>query len=184
MKSTKEEQQKRINSLMRESERSLGSAEISEGEQSFRLEVGTALRYALQIKKLDTKKIENDEEMIERLNQFLVTCVESGQIPTIEKACLALGISTGELRKFKYGEKKFSNQTQRIVEDLYTTCSAISGEMAMKGKINPVVYIFQAKNYYDMSDNQQITITANNALDVNNDKKAIEEKYAELPNDD
>ena len=35
--------------------------------------------------------------------------------------------------------------------------------MVTEGKINPVVYIFRAKNYFGMKDQQDLVLTPNNA---------------------
>ena len=36
-------------------------------------------------------KVHTDEECADRLNDFFTHCAETGEIPTVEKMCLALG---------------------------------------------------------------------------------------------
>ena len=43
--------------------------------------------------------------------------------------------------------------------------ASIDAELVASGKIPQVVYIFRAKNFYQMSDQQEITINAQNNQD-------------------
>ena len=49
--------------------------------------------------------------------------------------------------------------------------------MVTEGKINPVVYIFRAKNFVGMKDIQDYILTPNNALGTGNDPSSVSEKY-------
>ena len=59
----------------------------------------------------------------------------------------------------------------------------MDAELAQEGKIQPVVYMFRAKNYYGMKDQQDVVVTPNQAGDFQ-DRATIEAKYAELPSPD
>lgn len=154
---------------------------LSNGEKDFQADISTSLRNTMRIKMLNVEVIENDDMLINRINDFFNECITSSQMPNIEKVAVALGIAPKDLRAMKNGEKYFSPYTQRIVQDLYTTIASVQAEMAMKGKINPVVYIFTAKNYFDMVDTQQLQVSAPNKLEVSETKEVIESKYEELP---
>jgi hypothetical protein len=56
----------------------------------------------------------------------------------------------------------------------------MDAELAQEGKIQPVVYMFRAKNYYGMKDQQDVVVTPNQARNLP-DRATIEAKYAELP---
>ena len=43
--------------------------------------------------------------------------------------------------------------------------AAIDAELVSSGKIPQVVYIFRAKNFHGMTDQQEITVTAQNGQD-------------------
>ena len=55
--------------------------------------------------------------------------------------------------------------------------------MVTNGAMNPVVYIFRSKNFYDMRDQTEVVVTPNNPLGDVVSVEEIEEKYAELPPD-
>ena len=60
--------------------------------------------------------------------------------------------------------------------------STFEAEMVTEGKINPVVYIFRAKNYFGMKDQQDYVITPNNPLGNGAEPGQIADKYqAALP---
>ena len=49
--------------------------------------------------------------------------------------------------------------------------------MVTEGKINPVVYIFRAKNYFGMRDQQEYVLTPNTPLGEDADKNLLQSKY-------
>jgi hypothetical protein len=49
-------------------------------------------------------------------------------------------------------------------------------DMVMDGKINPITWIFYAKNYFGMKDQQDLVITPNNALQPTMSMEEIAEK--------
>jgi hypothetical protein len=47
--------------------------------------------------------------------------------------------------------------------------ASFDAQMVTEGKINPVVYIFRAKNYFGLQDKQEYVLTPNNPLgDITN----------------
>ena len=56
----------------------------------------------------------------------------------------------------------------------------MDAELAQEGKIQPVVYMFRAKNYYGMKDQQDVVLTPNTNSDYQ-DPATIAAKYEELP---
>lgn len=48
--------------------------------------------------------------------------------------------------------------------------------MVTEGKINPVVYIFRAKNYFGMKDQQDITITPQMPLGTDSDPAELQKR--------
>ena len=56
--------------------------------------------------------------------------------------------------------------------------ASFESEMVTEGKINPVVYIFRAKNYFGMKDQQEVVLTPNQPLGDSPDQKQLEERIA------
>ena len=59
--------------------------------------------------------------------------------------------------------------------------ASLDAELAQEGKIQPVVYMFRAKNFYGMQDKQEVVVTPNNPLGDSPDQATIAQKCAELP---
>lgn len=170
------------NYLVREAETDVM---VSEKGQQFKMAVGESLHNVLTLREIGVDKVSSDEDMIYRIEEFFKRCVQMGQLPTIEKACVTLGMSTAELRKIKDGQVQgFSIKTKEIVKELYTMCAAISSELAYKGEINSIAWIFSAKNFYDMSDKSEVIITPNNSIEATESVEVIEAKYSELPTEE
>lgn len=129
--------------------------------------------------------VKSDEELCERMNWFFMECSRTQQIPNIEKMSNAIGIARQTLLRWATGESKgFSPITQNIVSQAKQILASIDAELAMEGKSQPVVYMFRAKNFYDMRDQQDVVLTPNQYSGAEYDPKAIEAKYAELPDED
>lgn len=119
-----------------------------------------------------------EEEFAERLNEFFQHCEEAGEVPTVEKLALALGTYRQKVWEWEV------NQTRgRLISDMLKRAKAIistmDAELAMTGKIQPVVYIFRSKNFYGMRD--QVDISATNESGnggVFFDQRQLENRYA------
>ncbi len=121
-------------------------------------------------------KATSDEEVEQRLDEFFTTCIETGQRMTVEKMALALGITRVTL----YEWEKQNNPRANIIKRAKEYLAAFDADLATSGKMNPVPYIFRAKNYYGMKDQTDITIEPRQAI-TDQDAEQIAEKYAELP---
>lgn len=68
-----------------------------------------------------------------------------------------------------------------IIKKAFDALAAYDAGMATEGKMNPVPYIFRAKNYYGMRDQTDLVVTPNNPLGEVQDPDTIAEKYKYLP---
>lgn len=126
-------------------------------------------------------KVSNDEELCERLNWFFSQCAETQQIPNVEKMANALGYHRSTLNDWENGvQNGFSPATKDIIKQAKQILASIDAELAQDGKTQPVVYMFRAKNFYGMRDQQDVVVTPNTGMDAA-DKDTIEAKYKELP---
>ena len=126
-------------------------------------------------------KVTNDEELCERLNWFFSQCAETQQIPNVEKMANALGYHRNTLNDWENGVSPgFSPATKEIIHQAKQILASIDAELAQEGKTQPVVYLFRAKNFYGMKDQQDVVVTPNTGMEAG-DAKTIEAKYAELP---
>ena len=127
-------------------------------------------------------RAEGEQKITERLQFFFEHCAEAGERPTVEKMALALGYSRKTLWDWKSGTSG-SKTLRDIITKAYDVLAAYDAGMAVEGKMNPVPYIFRAKNFYDMKDTADIVVTPNNPLGDTQDPDVIAAKYQELPDE-
>ena len=104
-------------------------------------------------------KIQNVEECADRLNEFFSRISHTGELATVEKLALALGGTRFQLFDWEHG--KMGAEVANMIKKAKEMIAMMDAEMAAKGKIQPVVYIFRAKNYYGMKDQQEVVVTPN-----------------------
>ena len=125
-------------------------------------------------------RAQNDEEVAERLDFFFTQCASNQERPTVEKLCLALGYARQTVNEWKNGMHCSAFRSD-IIKLAFETLAAYDASMATEGRLNPVPYIFRAKNYYGMRDQVDISAVAANPLGETIDAEEIEKKYQELP---
>ena len=104
-------------------------------------------------------RVQNDKELTERFNEYFEMCSETGQIPTVEEMCLSTGFSDRTLWGWQSGTKRgFSDYTGEIVKKAKDFLKTFDAKLVVAGKLNFLTYCFRAKNYYGMSDKQEITV--------------------------
>ena len=111
----------------------------------------------------DKPLVSSDEECRERLEWFFDTCGETGQLPTIEKMIMALGATKSTVWNWENG-MGCSAERMNIIKKAKEFIASFESAMVTEGKINPVVYIFRAKNYFGMKDQQDIVVKPDNPL--------------------
>lgn len=125
----------------------------------------------------DKKPVKTDDECAERLNEFFQRISDTGEIPTVEKMCLALGVHRQTVWQWKTGQGCTTTRTY-IIKKAYDIMAALDAELVSKGKIPQVTYIFRAKNFFEMSDQTQLIVTPTTPLE-NMDPDGARKKYME-----
>lgn len=110
------------------------------------------------------EKAVTDEEIRERLEMYFVTTLEAGEIPTVEEMCLALGYPRQTIWKWEAGEEGSTPARRDLIKKAKEILASFDAKMVQEGKINPVTYIFRAKNYFGLQDKQEYVLTPNNPL--------------------
>lgn len=126
--------------------------------------------------------IRSDDECAERLNEFFNVISETGELPTVEKMCLALGADRKTVWAWEQGTG-CSPVRAVMIKQAKEMLAAMDAELVSKGKIPVVSYIFRAKNFHHMSDQTEVVITPNNPLGTATSAEDIASKYAELPDE-
>lgn len=152
-----------------------------EEDDNKRVFIGKSLSNILAVSKAFDQPPKTEDELCDRLNDFFKVCAETNQLPTVEKMCLALSMPRSTVFDWESGNTRgLGPATSDILKKAKNIISSLDAELALEGKIQPVVYLFRAKNYYGMKDQQDVVVTPNTA---NNyvDPATLEQKYAELP---
>lgn len=121
--------------------------------------------------------VKSDEECVERLADFFMYYAQNGGLPTVEKMCLSLGADINTVLDWGHGTK--GDTRAGIIKRAKNILAAIDADLVLKGMINPVAYIFRAKNYYGMKDQQDVVVQAKNIFGADVDRQEIERRLSE-----
>ena len=66
-----------------------------------------------------------------------------------------------------------------LIKNAKSILAAIDADLVLKGMINPVAYIFRAKNYYGMKDQQDVVVQAKNIFGADTSREEIERRLTE-----
>ena len=125
------------------------------------------------------KPPKDNEELAERINDYFRECAEQDRIPTVENMALALGVTRGTL--WDWENRRLAN-TERadIIKKAKEIMADIDAGLVQEGKIPQVTYIFRAKNFYGMKDQQDVVLTPNvSPLGEQKDAESLQKKYLE-----
>ena len=121
----------------------------------------------------DRPIVKSDEECRERLYEFFDLCQKTGQLPTVEKMVMALGTIRQTVWNWENGIG-CSSVRMDMIKKAKGFIAAFEAEMVTEGKINPVTYIFRAKNYFGMKDQQDVVVRPETPLGDLVDQKQLE----------
>ena len=124
-------------------------------------------------------KAVTDEEIAERLNMFFETCIANGEVMTVEKMALDLGYGRATIWKCETDGEVCTPARRYLIKKAKELLASFDAEMVTEGKINPVTYIFRAKNYFGLQDKQEYVLTPNNPLGDTKDPSDIQKRLEE-----
>ena len=123
-------------------------------------------------------RVQSDEELVERLNDYFQRCAENGQIPTVEEMCMCTGYSQSTCYDWEVGRNKgFSPETSTIIKKAKELLKTFDAKLVISGKLNFLAYCFRAKNYYGMVDKQEMVVTPNTHNDSDYSAEDIRARY-------
>lgn len=152
------------------------SASVEATTTATKAEISTMLGDVLQW--YDRPIVKTDEECAERLNEYFETVQKTGAIPTVEKMCLALGTTRRTVWGWQNGDG-CSVTRSHMIKKAKEVLAAMDAELVSRGKIPQVTYIFRAKNFFDMKDQQDVIITPSNPLGDSADGDVLQKRITE-----
>lgn len=125
------------------------------------------------------------EELEEQLMEYFKLCDETATIPTITAIATWLHCSRELIYRHANDENSPFHDTLKNVINI---CHTSLENGAVDGKVNSVVYIFMGKNYFDLEDSKNITVTpaTSNSTNSQETMDAIQKQIEEenVPNAD
>lgn len=119
-------------------------------------------------------KVASDQECAERLNEFFQRIGETGEMPSVEKMCLALGTNRMQVWRWEHGEQCSPERTH-MIQQAKQMLAALDAELVQHNKIPQVTYIFRAKNFYGYKDQTDVVVTPSNPLGEQASPEQLEE---------
>ena len=113
--------------------------------------------------------------------RHIIGSVNNGELETKEIYRFKNGVEEQNGKLVWDAQKLFAH----IVEGIKRAkefLASYDANMVATGKLNPVPYIFRAKNYYGMRDQQEYVLTPNHPLDSANVDE-VANKYKLLPDE-
>lgn len=148
--------------------------------KNFKGEPGDIAKAVMSAKSLmEMPKVESDEECRQRISDYFQYCIDTDNLPLWEGLALYLGVVRKTLWEWSNGNG-CSRERCNIVRKAKEALASVDAALAQKGKIQPVVYIFRAKNFFDMRDQQDVVITPNNPLGEETDRAQLESKVGDI----
>lgn len=122
------------------------------------------------------RPVMTDEECIQILQALFQRCADTGEMITVEKMALALGVNMVTLNVWE-NKNIGGPRRSEIIKQAKLAIQAIDAELVLTGKIPAVPYIFRAKNFYGMKDQTDVVLTPNDPIGEKASKQELAEKY-------
>lgn len=151
------------------------SASVAATTTAKKEEISQVIRESFQY--FNRPIVKSDEECAERLNDYFRQCNEEGQIPTVEDMCLALGTVRRTVWDWENGTGCSSARTN-MIKKAKEILAGIDAKLVSMGKIPQVTYIFRAKNFFGMKDQQDLVVTPAMPLGDSPDQKQLEDRIS------
>lgn len=135
------------------------------GDNGLTVQPGDLTNYIsnmIELKRLPMPQ--TDEEIAERIDLYFRWCVERDMRPGIEGLSFALGISRKTLWDWEQGNTWGNSRRAEMVKMAKQGICMLTEQMGLKGKLNPVTYIFTMKNHFNYSDRSELDVSSGNNL--------------------
>lgn len=138
--------------------------------------VSSALSKVMRWYGIGRVKAADDDEIERRTAEYFQFCVDHDERPTVESYCLCLGYARNTV--FEWEGK--GDRRANIIKAAKEAMAALDAGMVLDGKLQAIPWIFRAKNYYGMRDQQEIVLEPRKGI-TDEDAVEVGQKYAELP---
>jgi hypothetical protein len=111
------------------------------------------------------------------LNDYFDLCDKTDTVPTITGIALWLGVHRDTIYSHAHDP---NSPYSDILKNVINFCHMTMENGTIDGKVNPVTYIFLAKNYFGLEDSKNITVAASNNQSTANAQETAEALQKQL----
>jgi hypothetical protein len=122
------------------------------------------------------EKAVTDDEIRERLEMYFVTTLEAGEIPTVEEMSLALGYDRATIWKWENGGEGSTPVRRNLIKKAKEFLASFDAKLVQENKVNPVTYIFRARNYFGLKDEVEYVLKPETPLGDAKDPNEIQQR--------
>lgn len=140
------------------------------------------LRYAMASLDLPPIDISDDKQVKQRILEYFNYCADNDRKPNVVGMANWLGISRDTLNSWERGEYRGKTHSD-LIKKAKSLLEEVMVDYLQNGKTNPPSGIFLLKNMFGYKDTQDVVLTPNNPLSVDNNPIDIANRYNELPED-
>lgn len=127
----------------------------------------------------------NENEINQRMHQFLTYCVEHDMKPTVESMALAFNTNRTQLWRWKEGvESNLPEACRNAIKKGYNIMNQLLTQTMADGKINPVAAIFLLKNNHAYKDQTDVVVTPNNPYQGKSEQELTQQYLTDMTTDE
>lgn len=134
-------------------------------------------QHTMNIMLLNPVSLDDASQVKQRIMEYFDICQKDDMKPGVADFAFALGISRQELWNIVNGKRVKPQEVIDLLKRTYYALNAQLENYASNGKVNPVTFIFLAKNHFSYQDKQEIEVSANQSDAESPDQLAA--KYAD-----
>lgn len=118
-------------------------------------------QHTMNIFMLEPVDLSNADQVKQRILDYFDICQQDDMKPGVADFAFALGISRQALWNIVTGKTVKPPDVIDLLKRAYYALNAQLENFASNGKVNPVTFIFLAKNHFSYQDKQEIEVSAN-----------------------
>lgn len=117
--------------------------------------------------------INDEDEMDVEIEKFIVYCASNGITPTLSGLSLWLGVTRQTLMNWK---RNSTHELNRAVSRFTELFHSIVEQKTLDGELNPLVYFFLGKNYFDLQDKTEVvhSMQTTEVIDISEQQRILE----------
>lgn len=128
--------------------------------------------------------VEDIDSLRSAFYEYVSLCYSNGMKLSNMAAYTAIGITKTTATAWRSGKLRSGNiEYRQLIDEIDSICATYREQMMAEGQLNPVVGIWQQKQYDGMTDSPAVVQIAENPLGDKRSAAEIQDKYKDLIED-